>query len=313
MPTRSLMFVPGHRKRMVERALGLGEFEPTDLDLAILDLEDGVPPAAKADARAIISSALAAARHERPARFVRVNRGPAERDADLAGIVTAGLDGVVAPKVDEPAELAALGEALEAAERAAGLPARVPVIASIESARGLTEARAIAESSERVVALLFGAEDFARDLSLPSQREGEARDLLYARSAVVVAAVAARRLAFDGIWPDVRDIDGLRRDAIIGRRLGFHGKSVVHPDHVATVNEVFGPSPDDTERARRIVEAFEGARAAGEGAVLFEGSMLDEPIVERARRTLELARAIAGRKRTPPVERPAALEGKRLK
>jgi citrate lyase beta subunit len=125
-----------------------------------------------------------------------------------------------------------------------------------------------------------------------------------------VAAVAAGRVAFDGIWPDVRDHAGLRREALVGRRLGFAGKSVIHPDHVAIVNEVFGPSPGETERARRIVETFDRARAAGDGAVLFEGSMLDEPIVERARRTLALAGAIAEQKRTPPVERPAALEGK---
>ncbi|HEV8537031.1 MAG TPA: CoA ester lyase [Candidatus Limnocylindria bacterium] len=310
---RSLMFVPGHRARMVDRALGLGEFAAGPLDAAILDLEDGVPTGEKEDARRTVAAALgrAARGGPGPARYVRVNRDAAGRDADLAAIVRPGLDAIVAPKVDHPDELAPLLRALDEREASSKLRAgAVRVIVSIESARGLLEASAIAACSDRVVALLFGAEDFALDLGLPADRQGEAAELMHARSSVVVAAVAAGRLAIDGIWPDIGDAEGLRRDALLARRLGFAGKSLIHPGQIATINEVFSPSAEDVDRARRVIAAFDAAQARGEGAVALDGKLLDPPIVERARRTLRLHEAISAESRTPPVERPAALEGK---
>jgi citrate lyase subunit beta / citryl-CoA lyase len=312
---RSLMFVPGHRPRMVQRALGLGEFAPTALDVAILDLEDGVPPDEKDRARAAIASVLAARSNgENPARYVRVNKDPGARDADLAAVLRAGLEGIVAPKIDHPEEIVTLSRDLDEREEAAGMArGSIRVVPSIESARGLIEAHAIAAATDRVIALLFGAEDFARDLGLPAEREAEAAELLYARSAVVVAAVAARRQAIDGIWPDVTDADGLRRDALQARRLGFTGKSLIHPGQIETINDVFSPSAAEVSYARRVVDAFDRARAKGDGAVALDGKLLDQPIVERARRTLALHDAVSSKQRTPPVERPAALEGKLLK
>jgi len=312
---RSLMFVPGHRPRMIQRALGLGEFGPTALDVAILDLEDGVPPDEKDRARAAIASVLAARSNRAgPAHYVRVNRDPRARDADLAAVLRPGLDGIVAPKIDDADEITRLSQDLDEREEAAGIArGAIRVVPSIESARGLIEAHAIAGSADRVIALLFGTEDFARDLGLPAEREAEAAELLYARSAIVVAAVAARRQAIDGIWPDVTDADGLRRDALQARRLGFAGKSLIHPGQIETINDVFSPSAAEVAYARRVVDAFEGARAKGDGAVALDGKLLDQPIVERARRTLALHDAVSSKQRTPPVERPAALEGKLLK
>jgi citrate lyase subunit beta/citryl-CoA lyase len=312
---RSLMFVPGHRPRMVQRALGLGEFMPAALDVAILDLEDGVPLDEKDRARAAIASVLGIRSNgEGPARYVRVNRDPQTRNADLAAVLRPGLDGIVAPKVDHADEVASIARDLDQREDAAGMArGSIRVIASIESARGLLEAPAIAGSAERVIALIFGAEDFARDLSLPTEREAEAAELLYARSAVVIAAVAARKHALDGIWPDVTDAEGLRRDALQGRRLGFTGKSLIHPDHIGPINEIFSPSTAELAYARRVVDAFDRAKANGDGAVALDGKLLDPPIVERAQRTLLLHGAVARKQRTPPVERPAASEGKLLK
>jgi citrate lyase subunit beta/citryl-CoA lyase len=312
---RSLMFVPGHRSRMVERALGLSEFAPTTLDVAILDLEDGVPPDEKDRARAAIASVLGLpSASEGPARYVRVNAEPAARDADLAAILRPGLDGIVAPKIDDPDEVVRLSRDLDEREDAAGMTrGSIRIVASIESARGLLEAHSIAASTDRVIALLFGAEDFARDLALPAERQAEAAELLYPRSAVVVAAVAARRQAIDGIWPDVTDAEGLRRDSIQARRLGFSGKSLIHPGQIETINEVFSPSAAEASYARRVVAAFDEGQAKGLGAVALDGKLLDKPIVERALRTLALHDALSRKQRTPPVERPAALEGKLLK
>jgi citrate lyase subunit beta / citryl-CoA lyase len=312
---RSLMFVPGHQARMVERALGVGEFTPSALDVAILDLEDGVPPDEKDRARAAIAAALGRPSNgDSPARYVRVNRDPGARDADLAAVLRRGLEGIVAPKVDHPDEIADLTRDLDEREDAAGMErGSIRVVASIESARGLLDARAIAASGDRLIALLFGAEDFARDLSLPTEREAEATELVYARSALVVASVAANKHAIDGIWPDVTDTEGLRRDALQGRRLGFIGKSLIHPGQIETINDVFSPSAVEVAYARRVVAAFEGAQSKGRGAVALDGKLLDQPIVERARRTLVLHDAVSRQQRTPPVERPAALEGKRFK
>ncbi|HEU5288451.1 MAG TPA: aldolase/citrate lyase family protein, partial [Candidatus Limnocylindria bacterium] len=112
-----------------------------------------------------------------------------------------------------------------------------------------------------------------------------------ARSAVVVAAVAAGVLAFDGIWADFRDEKGLRDDAMRGRRLGFSGRQCIHPDQIAVVNEIFSPAPDEVAHARRVVAAYEDGVAKGLGAVALDGEMLDPPIVERARRVLRMTRS----------------------
>jgi citrate lyase subunit beta/citryl-CoA lyase len=287
-PMRSLMFVPGHRERMVQRALGLGEFGASALDVAILDLEDGVPSASKDEARRMLAEFLARPAGRGPLRFVRIERALSDAgEADLDAVVRPGLDGIVAPKVRRAEELAWLADELEAREqRAAIAPGTVRIIASIESAAALVDAPRIAASSPRVIGLTFGSEDFALDLGLPTKREGEAAELLYARSATVVAAVAAGKIALDGIWPDIRDAAGLRADSLRARRLGFSGKTLVHPEQIAVVNEVFSPTAAEVDEARRVVGAFEGALARGDGAVALDGRMLDAPVVDRARRVL---------------------------
>ena len=311
---RSLMFVPAQRPRMVARALGQGEFGPNALDVAILDLEDGVPPEEKDHARAAVAAVLALPSAEvGPARYVRVNSDVQARDRDLVAAVRPGLEGIVAAKIDRADEVVRLARELDEREDGMGIArGSIRIIPSIESARALLEAHAIATCSDRVVALLFGAEDFARDLSLPIAREAEASELLYARSAVVVAAIAARRYAIDGIWPDVADQEGLRRDALQARRLGFSGKSLIHPGQIDTINDAFSPSAEEFSHARRVIDAFEAAQLKGLGAVALDGKLLDPPIVERARRTLLFHDAVSRKQRTPPVERPAALEGKRF-
>jgi citrate lyase subunit beta/citryl-CoA lyase len=287
---RSLMFVPGHRERMVRRALGLGDFGPSGLDVALLDLEDGVPPASKDDARRLVAEVLGRSANggTGPMRYVRIRRALSDAGAaDLDAIVRPGLDGIMAPKVAGPDEVEHLAGELDARERDAKISqGTIRIIASIETAAALVEAPRIAGAAERVIGLAFGSEDFALDLGLPTKREGEAADLLYARSATVVAAVSAGKLAFDGIWPDIEDAAGLRADSLRARRLGFTGKTLIHPDQVAVVNEVFSPSAEEVEEAGRVVRAFDEALARGHGAVALDGRMLDAPVVDRARRVL---------------------------
>ena len=140
---------------------------------------------------------------------------------------------------------------------------------------------------------MFGAEDFGRELGLPTAREGEAQELLYARSALVVAAASAHVQAVDGVWVDLQDPDGLVRFARQSRRLGFTGMSSIHPAQIAPINATFSPGPDEIDYARKVIEAYEEAQARGDGSVAFGGQLIDRPIIERARRTLELAEALA--------------------
>ena len=295
-PLRSLMFVPAHRERMVQRALGLGEFAPSGpdtarssrLDAAILDLEDGVPPDAKDEARRLTADVLGRRTPGGPLRFVRIERALSDAgEADLDAVMRDGLDAIVAPKVRRAEEIVWLADELERREREASIAAgTVRIFASIENAAALVDAPRIAAASDRLIGLMFGSEDFALDLGLPTRREGEAAELLYARSATVVAAVAAGKLAIDGIWPDVNDAEGLREDSVRARRLGFSGKTLIHPGQIAVVNEIFSPTAAELDQARRVVRAFEEGLGRGEGAVALDGQMLDAPVVERARRVL---------------------------
>jgi citrate lyase subunit beta/citryl-CoA lyase len=276
---------------MIEKALGL------DSDAIMLDIEDGVAPAEKDRARKLIAQALTRTERGGPARFVRINAiGHARMKDDLDAVVHPGLDGLVLPKVDTPEEVAQVDGILRESEPALGIaPGSVKFLVAIESPRGLLNAPAIAAASPRVVGLMFGAEDFGREIGLPTAREGEARDMLYARSAMVIAAASAHVQAVDGVWVDLKDVEGLLGFARQSRRLGFTGMSLIHPSQIEPINHVFSPAPEEVEYAERVVQAFEEANARGDGSVALGGQLIDRPIVERARRTLELARTLSSK------------------
>ena len=296
---RSWMFVPGNRQRMIEKSLGV------PVGAVMMDIEDGVAPAEKDLARQQIAASLdqVAARlksekqFRTPARYVRINAVGHERcKDDLAAIVRQGLEGLVLPKVETPEQVKTVEQLLDRREPEVGLArGSVRLLPALESPRGLFNAYAIASASPRVIGLLFGAEDFSRELSLPLRREGEARDLIYARSALVTAAACAHVQAVDGVWPDLQDTEGLKVFALQSRRLGFSGMSVIHPAQVEAVNAAFSPTADDIDYARRVLKAFDEANARGEGAVAFGGQLLDLPIIDRARQTLDLAESLAAR------------------
>src|SRR5688500_251428 len=203
---RSWMFVPGHRQRMIDKALGLSA------DAIMLDIEDGVAPNEKDAARKNIADSLGREKAPgSPARYVRINAiGHARMDADLDAVVRPGLEGLVCPKVDTVDEVRTVDTILDAIEPKNKLArGAIKLLSAIESPKGLLDAPAIAAASPRVSGLLFGAEDFGRELGLPAVREGEARDLIYARSATVIAAASAHVQAIDGVWVDLNDSAGL--------------------------------------------------------------------------------------------------------
>jgi len=268
----------------------------------MMDIEDGVAPAEKDTARQQIAACLdqVAAQLKSgksvttPARFVRINAVGHERSRDdLAAVVRPGLEGLVVPKVETADQIKSVSEILDHRELKLGLPqGTVRILAALESPQGLFNAFSIATASPRVIGLLFGAEDFSRELNLPLRREGEARDLIYARSSLVTAAACAHVQAVDGVWPDLQDTEGLKVFALQSRRLGFSGISVIHPAQVEIANAAFTPTAEEIDYARRVLEAFDEARARGEGAVAFGGQLLDLPIVDRARQTLDLAESL---------------------
>lgn len=283
-PTRSWMFVPGNKERFLAKASN------SDADCVFLDLEDGVPMPEKAAARRMVVEALAAP-WSGPLRFVRINSMDSPWwGEDLEAVIGAGPEGVCVPKVQSPEEVVAVDQRLGQLEVQLGLPlGRTRLVAAIESARGLLAAAEIAAASPRMVGLMFGAEDYALDLGLGADRQAEARELQYHRSALVVAAAASRIVSIDGVFPNLDDPEGLAGDVLQARRLGFGGKSTFNPRQVAEINRVFAPSAAEVSYARVVVDAFEEAQVRGDGSVAVGGQLVDLPIVLRARRTLEIA------------------------
>jgi citrate lyase beta subunit len=293
---RSWMFVPGDRQRMIDKALG------SNVDAIMMDIEDGVAPSEKENARRQIGAALdvVCARLKRepayrtPARYVRVNAVGSERFIqDTKAVVRPGLEGLVVSKVETVAQIRVAEDELGRAEVAHHMPGgTVKLLIAIESPLGLFNAFTIATSSPRIVGLLFGAEDFTREMNLPMRREGEAVDMIYARSHLATAAAAAHVQAVDGVWVDLNDMEGMKRFAKQARRLGMSGISIIHPNQIEDANAAFTPTQEDIDYAQAVVNAFEDARAKGLGAIAFRGQLLDYPIVDRARQTLALAKTL---------------------
>lgn len=291
---RSWMFVPGDRQRMIDKALTL------NADAIMMDIEDGVAPAEKENARIQIAAALdrvaerlaADPGFHTPARFVRTNAPGTERMvADFKAAVRPGLEGLVISKVDTIEQVRIVEDELGRAEVAEHVPGgSIKLLVAIESPIGLFNAFSIATSSPRIMGLLFGAEDFTREMGLPMRREGEAVDLIYARSHLATVAAAAHIQAVDGVWVDLNDPEGLKRFARQARRLGMTAISIIHPSQIEIANAAFTPTNEDIAYARDVLKAFEDARAKGQGAIAFRGQLLDYPIVDRARQTMDLAK-----------------------
>jgi citrate lyase beta subunit len=265
---RSLLFAPGSDEHRLRKAL------ESAADGIVADLEDAVAPDEKAAARDVVRDVLGT--RARPVTAVRVNGADTRyfRD-DLALVSELALDALVVPKAT-PDAVAALGS---------GGP---PVIAIVETAEGLRLAYETARSA-RVAALLLGAADLGAELGLEPRPDG--LEILHARSQVVVdSAAAGIRAPLDVVYLDFRDEQGLEGQSRLARSLGFRGKACIHPDQVEVVNRVFAPTAAEVDWAQRVIEAFEEGEVAGRGVVAFDGTMVDLPVVERARRILAEAK-----------------------
>jgi len=286
-PFRSLLFTPGNHPRKVEKVFGAGA------DVAILDLEDAVPVSEKAAARATVVEALKAPRQCQG--FVRVNALDTEFcEADIAAVTGPWLDGIMLPKVESVAGLLSADKMLERAEREQGLePGGIDLLPIIETAKGLAAVSDIAGSGSRVRRLSFGAVDFAKDMGM--RLTEDEWELTAARSAIVLASRVARLAApLDSVWVHFRDQDGLAKSCERVRVMGFQGKMAIHPDQIAPINDAFTPGEEEVARAEKIIAAFEEAEAGGSASIVVDGFFVDYPVVDQARRTLELVIMIKG-------------------
>jgi len=248
-------------------------------DGVVIDCEDATPPESKAEGRANVGR-IAPEIAGRGARvFVRVNAVPTPWFADdmREGLCDA-LAGVVVPKLEDAAQL----DQLEAALLDAQQP-ELAVIAGIETALGVADARTLL-AHPRIVAAYFGAEDFIADMGGLRTRENQ--EVLYARSQVAIAGRLAGVVTLDQVVTDFRDDAGFEREVAEARAFGFQGKLCIHPRQVGLANLGFQPSPEEVAHARRLLEAYTRASAAGLGAIEFEGQMVDEPLAARARQVL---------------------------
>jgi (S)-citramalyl-CoA lyase len=267
----SLLFVPGSRPDRFDKALAAGA------QAVIFDLEDSVPEAGKAQARAALAQFLAAGRSGGPGRVVRINRlERAEGRADLEALRGLDVDALMLPKVEAAAPLAEAAQALEQAG------SRATLIALVESARGVGRIEAIAEQAPaRLSALMFGAADYAADLGL--QTGGRRAD--FARDRIVNAAAMAGVAAIDSPYFDIADAAGLAADCGMARAMGFSGKAAIHPSQIGPIAQAFAFTDDERTLAARILAA------GGDGAAaVLDGKMIDEAIVRWARRVAGDAR-----------------------
>ncbi|MBY8889412.1 CoA ester lyase [Streptomyces sp. PTM05] len=283
-PRRSVLYMPGANERALEKAKTL------PVDGLILDLEDAVAPDAKADARKRVAAAAASGEYGHREVTIRVNGpGTAWHDDDLRAAAEAGPDAVVVPKVDSAATVVAVERALEAA----GAPDRTAIWAMVETPRAMLDAREVAAASERLTVLVMGTNDLAKELH--AEHVPGRAPLLTGLSLALLAARETGRAVLDGVYNDVKDIEGFEAECVQGRQFGFDGKTLIHPAQVEPCNRLFAPSPEQVERSRRIIEAFETATREGRGVVTVDGRMIENLHVDEARRVLALAAAVEGR------------------
>lgn len=277
---RGLLYVPGSDWHKIEKAASSGA------DSVCLDLEDGVAPNRKSEARQLVTRALNELDFGRSERLVRIN--PADSDLsvnDLEAVLLARPDGIVLPKVANGDQVRAISAKIDLVEQASKVEKNsIVLLAQIESAIGLVNIKEIASADARLDALIFGAEDYAGDLG--AKRTPTADEVFYARSAVVMHAVAFGLMAIDMLWADFKDHAGLKRMAEQGAGLGFSGMQIIHPDQIKPAQLAFTPSADELAAAKRLIEFSEQNAKEGRGAFALDGKMVDMPMVKAARRVL---------------------------
>ncbi len=281
-----MLYVPGNNPGMIRDA---GIYPA---DCIMFDLEDSVSLAEKDSARFLVHEALMKLRYPGKEIFVRVNALDGEHGVeDLEAVVMTGKSGIRLPKTETAEDVAVCDREITRIEKACGIaPGTTKMFAAIESAKGALNAQAIALASPRLAGIAIGAEDYVTDLK--TTRSPGGIELLFGRSMVLLAARAAGIAAVDTVYSDANDEEGFREEVKLIKQLGFDGKSVVNPRQIPIVHDVYTPTEKEIEKALAVVAAIGEAKAKGSGVISLNGKMIDKPIVERAERVLDTARAL---------------------
>ncbi len=282
---RSLLYVSASKPGSISQAPFYGS------DCIIYDLEDSVSVTEKDAARFLIFNTLKKKRPENIEIIVRVNGMDTPfAKQDLEAIVRVKPDVIRFPKIEKPKDVKIADEYISKVEAEAGIEVgSTKIIAGMETHTGVLNAREIAKSSKRIVAISIGGEDFTA--SMKTTRSVEGLEMFYARNAILLAAREAGVQALDTIFSDINNEEGLIEDTILIKKLGFDGKYLIHPRQVEPVNNVFTPNEKEIKGAKRILNALEEANKKNLGVVALDGKMIDAPVVERARRVMALAEA----------------------
>ncbi|MGI0082241.1 MAG: HpcH/HpaI aldolase/citrate lyase family protein [Nitrosopumilaceae archaeon] len=279
---RSLIFVPGNNSRFLEKAKTL------PADIVCFDLEDSVPREEKDTARNLIKEAIAKRPEYKAEVYVRTNSPASEMITDdLTKIVQKGIDGIVIPKVSNVKELKKVDYLLTKLEKKHKLKP-IELMPSIESAEGVVNAYNIASSSKRISALVFGVFDLLNDMGIEYTKQSEGAK--YARAKIPIDARAAGKYAIDAIWQDLSDEAGLGMDCMVGKNLGYAGKSIIHPDQIPVVHRIFHPSHAEIEWAEKVYQTYIESTRKNKGATVVEGKMIDEVHFKRAKALLDSVR-----------------------
>ncbi|HKG32054.1 MAG TPA: CoA ester lyase [Nitrososphaeraceae archaeon] len=282
---RSLIFVPSNSRRFIDKAKTL------NADITCFDLEDSVPINEKTAARETIIQALKQRTDYKTNVYIRINSFDSGMAfTDLKQIIQNGVDGIVIPKVDDENEVIDIIRFISILEDERGIKnGSIKLMPSIETAKGVVNAYSIAKADQRVNALIFGVFDFLYDMGL-DYAENDGIEYVYARAKIPVDATAAGVAAIDAIWQNVDNINGLMKDARVAKRLGYSGKSIIHPSQIDPVHNIFIPTKNEIEWAKKVIEALGQTmeRGSGKGAVKLEGKMIDAVHYKQAKAILNI-------------------------
>lgn len=283
MLRRTMLFCPANNKKYISSILRY------PADCIIFDFEDSIIDSEKSNAREILRREIQPSHFEGRELYVRVNGlNTAYIEKDIDEVVAMGIRNIRLPMCECKEDILKAAQILSHYEKIHHIPeGAMRIQASIETPKGVINASEIALASQRVSSLSFGTEDYTSALGV--ERTDDPMQFVYARSHIVLCAHAAGMGAIDAVYANVKNMEGFIKETQAAKRLGFIGKSCIHPNQVKAAHKIFAPSPEQIEQAEQILEASRLAEMKGHGVAMFGGKMIDKPIIERARKILEQA------------------------
>jgi len=279
---RTMMFVPGQNAAMLRDAPLYGA------DSIMFDLEDAVSLPEKDSARTLVHNALRTFDYSQVETVVRINALDAGGELDVEAMILAGINVIRLPKTETAQDIVDVEKVITEVEKQNNIEVgTTKMMAAIESAEGVLNAPDIAKSSDRLIGIALGAEDYVTNLK--TERYPDGKELFFARSMILHGARAAGIAAIDTVYSNVENPEGLESEVRQIKQLGFDGKSVINPRQIPIVNKIYAPKEDEVQNAKEIIWGLREAQEKGAGVVSVNGKMVDKPVVERAERVIALA------------------------